>query len=185
MDIETAIGPVIRKRRKEKGLTLPELGARAGFSISHLSQIERGLTSPSLSALHLIGDALDVRVSELIHACEPVSLSADKLISRLADRKVVHVAGSEVSSQFISRDGSNIQMVWDVAPPGSKMDIHQKTSPGEECGFIIKGQMRLFIEDDVTILEAGDACFIDALTSHWWENSGDEDLHVIWAFLSQ
>ncbi len=185
MDIESQIGQVIRQRRKERGLTLADLSARAGLSISHVSQIERGHASPSLSALHLIGDALNIRVSELIYACEPVSLSTDKLISRLKDRQSIHVAGSDVFSQFISRDGNVIQMVWDIAPPGSKMDVHQKITPGEECGFVIKGKMRLVIEDDETILGPGDACFIEAFTSHCWENAGEEELQVIWAFISQ
>ena len=64
------------------------------------------------------------------------------------------------------------------------MDVHQKVTPGEECGFVIKGKMRLVIEDDEAILGPGDACFIEAFTSHCWENAGDEELQVIWAFIT-
>ncbi len=43
-----------------RGLTLQELAGKVGLTASHISQIERGLTSPSVSALLSIAGALDL-----------------------------------------------------------------------------------------------------------------------------
>src|SRR3954470_9288818 len=62
---ETDLGARVRALRRERGLTLKELGHRAGLSHPFLSQIERGLARPSLSSVERIAAALDVPVARL------------------------------------------------------------------------------------------------------------------------
>jgi transcriptional regulator with XRE-family HTH domain len=50
----------IREARRLRSLTLQELAGKVGLTASHISQIERGLTSPSVSALLGIAGALDL-----------------------------------------------------------------------------------------------------------------------------
>ena len=59
-------GERIRGYRLEKGYSLEELAALAGISYSYLCGIERGLVSPSLSALRKISGALEVPAKELL-----------------------------------------------------------------------------------------------------------------------
>jgi transcriptional regulator with XRE-family HTH domain/mannose-6-phosphate isomerase-like protein (cupin superfamily) len=54
------LGLKIREARKLRSLTLTELAGRVGLTASHISQIERGLTSPSVSCLLGIAGALDL-----------------------------------------------------------------------------------------------------------------------------
>lgn len=63
--LHRALGDAVRRLRHERGLTLKQLAQRTGLSVSLLSQIERAETSPSLSSLHRVATALDVRVYEL------------------------------------------------------------------------------------------------------------------------
>lgn len=56
----TQLGLKIREARKLRNLTLTELAGRVGLTASHISQIERGLTSPSVSSLLSIAGALDL-----------------------------------------------------------------------------------------------------------------------------
>ena len=44
-------GRRIREMRKRRGLTLKEVAESTGYTIGHISQIERDLKSPSLVAL--------------------------------------------------------------------------------------------------------------------------------------
>ena len=60
-----AIGEVVRTRRHEQGLTLKDLGGRAGLSVSQLSQVERGEVGASVSALYRLAVALGVPMKEL------------------------------------------------------------------------------------------------------------------------
>ncbi|MEM7319920.1 MAG: helix-turn-helix domain-containing protein, partial [Pseudomonadota bacterium] len=43
------LGQSIRLRRKELGLTMQTVADAAGLSVGFISQVERGLTSPSLA----------------------------------------------------------------------------------------------------------------------------------------
>ena len=61
---------VIRALRTEKRMTQEELADRAGLHFTYISQIERGLKSPSLRSLGQIADALDIPLSTLVKRME-------------------------------------------------------------------------------------------------------------------
>ena len=52
-------GNRIREARKKKGMTLKQVADATGYTIGHISQIERNLKSPSLSALRKIAACLE------------------------------------------------------------------------------------------------------------------------------
>ena len=52
-------GSRIREMRKRRGLTLKEVAEATGYTIGHISQIERDLKSPSLVALRKIAACLN------------------------------------------------------------------------------------------------------------------------------
>ena len=52
------IGRRIKKIREENHFTLKNVEAKAGISATHISEIERGKTSPTIGALIRIADAL-------------------------------------------------------------------------------------------------------------------------------
>jgi len=51
-------------------MTQEELADRAGLHFTYISQIERGLKSPSLRSLGQIADALDIPLSTLVKKME-------------------------------------------------------------------------------------------------------------------
>ena len=53
----------VRELRAAKEMTLQELSIGTKLSVGYLSQVERGLSVPSVSALQTIAKALDVTVS--------------------------------------------------------------------------------------------------------------------------
>ncbi len=64
-ELHITIGKRIRSFRKEKSLTLKQMGRRTNLSVSLLSQIERAESSASVSSLYKIANALDVRIVDL------------------------------------------------------------------------------------------------------------------------
>lgn len=76
----------IRERRKAKGLTLAQLSEKAGISVAHLSEVERGVKSLHGHMLEKLANALDAPIDALISA--EGSEKASRLIyitSRLQD----------------------------------------------------------------------------------------------------
>ena len=63
---ELRIGPRLRARRLERGLTISEVAGEAGLTAGFISQLERDLTSASLSSLYRICAVLGIRVGNLI-----------------------------------------------------------------------------------------------------------------------
>jgi len=62
-DPENTLGPRLRLRRKELKLSMKEVAYASGLSIGFISQVERGLTSPSLTSLTAIAHYLKSDVS--------------------------------------------------------------------------------------------------------------------------
>lgn len=60
----------IKEIRKDRGITLSELGIRANISTTHLSDIERGIKEPTLSVLIRIAMALEVEIQDLFEVIE-------------------------------------------------------------------------------------------------------------------
>ena len=56
----------IREKRKEKGITMKELGARIGCSESAISQYETGKRSPDYETLLKLAEELDTSVNYLL-----------------------------------------------------------------------------------------------------------------------
>ena len=56
------IGEIIKKRRKELGITQPRLAEIAEISPNTLYKIERGQTNPSLLVLQKISDVLGMEI---------------------------------------------------------------------------------------------------------------------------
>lgn len=72
--VAVSVGRRLRELRESKGLTLAELGKRAGVSLAHISEIERGRSSASLKTLEKLTSVLGVPVSQILRPSEGFSL---------------------------------------------------------------------------------------------------------------
>jgi transcriptional regulator with XRE-family HTH domain len=60
------LGRKLKAARKAKRMTLMEVQKKAGVSATHISQIERGMTSPTVGVLQKLAKALDTRASSFL-----------------------------------------------------------------------------------------------------------------------
>jgi transcriptional regulator with XRE-family HTH domain len=65
-DLQAAVGVVIRRERRERGLTLKDFATRAIISVVYLGEIERGKKYPSPVTLERLAEALDLSTSDLL-----------------------------------------------------------------------------------------------------------------------
>lgn len=68
--LREALAHVLKSQRGQKALSQEELGSRANLHRTYISQLERGLKSPTLDSLSLICGVLGIEVSELLHLVE-------------------------------------------------------------------------------------------------------------------
>jgi len=69
-DLDKPFGDTIRRRRKALGLSQEALSFKAGLHRNYISDIERGLKSPSLRVIVKLADALGLEVSTLLRMAE-------------------------------------------------------------------------------------------------------------------
>jgi transcriptional regulator with XRE-family HTH domain len=68
--ITQAFGRVLRELRTRRGLSQEQLGFRSRVHPTYISQLERGLKSPSLEVIARVSEALGQRPHALIKAAE-------------------------------------------------------------------------------------------------------------------
>jgi transcriptional regulator with XRE-family HTH domain len=75
--LDRFLGLEIQRRRTEKGWSQEYLAEITGLHRTYISQLERGLKSPSVRVLSHITQALDITMSQFLEAVEE-AISADK-----------------------------------------------------------------------------------------------------------
>ena len=80
-EINEIVGINLKKLRSETGLTLDQVAEKTGVSKSMISDIERGLKSPTISVLWKICNGINIPFSELMKTEETdVSIVSDEKI---------------------------------------------------------------------------------------------------------
>ena len=69
-DFGEALGQAIRERRKELSLSQEALGFKAGYHVTYVSQIERGVKSPTVRTMLILAGALELPLSALMLRAE-------------------------------------------------------------------------------------------------------------------
>ena len=179
------VGQRIRDLRQERGWTLKNLAARTGLSTSFLSQVERGLSSVSIGSLATICHSIGVELSEFFHSIdrkvETVLSDPQRTeVVRVADQPSINLSDATIRYQFLSREfpGRELEVLIAEITPG----YHYPPSPheGEEFGYVLEGNLRLTVEDEVHHLGPGDSYHLNASTSHGFEAEGDADVKLLW-----
>jgi len=68
---DKALGQIIAAERKRLGLTQEGLADACGIHTTYVSQLERGLKSPTVRVLRLVAKALEMSAADLLARVEP------------------------------------------------------------------------------------------------------------------
>lgn len=177
---DLAIGARLRLRRKVRGLSLKEVSGRAEVSIGLLSQIERGLTMPSVRSLAAICAALEMPVGWLFS--DGATADDNPLLVRRHARRVMDLGAKGMTKELMTPDHCpGIQMMRLVIRPGGSTGAEPYSHPpGMKCGTVLSGVLGLEVDGEVLRLDAGDSFAFEAtrLIRFWCE--GAQDAVVLW-----
>lgn len=169
------LGRCIRKIRLERGMTLQAVAATARVSQSLISQVERGLASPSISTLRRIAGALDVPIAALFLGGDASDDETDRagrrLVVRKSERKGLHVPRSKVVYELLTPDlNRKIEFLWIEYEPGSITHPEPMSHPGEENAVCLEGSVVVTIDREEFVLTEGDSISFDSGRPHQVEN---------------
>ena len=193
------IGPRIRARRLELGLSLRALARQTGISSSALSQIETGRSLPSITRLYSIVEHLDTTIHDLVPPTDAMASERDTVQAVTSangqpssietpppanpilvefvprpSQTTLHLKSGEVWRRLGGRAVSeNLEVVAITYPEVSSVDDAEYVShPGTEMNYVMSGRLVIDVEDTRYELHEGDSLSLDATTRHRVTNLG-------------
>jgi transcriptional regulator with XRE-family HTH domain len=163
------VGSRLRELREARGISMCTLATRSGLSANALSMIERGRTSPSVSTLYKLSDALGISITAFFgpetDKKQIVFLKADECARVTFSRGLFEGLGGE---SFIGH-GEPFMLTLES---GSTSGLHDIVHSGHEFVFCLRGQLEYRIEQEVFQLSPGDSLLFASQLRHRWKNPG-------------
>ncbi|WP_051356354.1 helix-turn-helix domain-containing protein [Azorhizobium doebereinerae] len=172
------LGPNLRQLRLEKGMTLDRLAAASALTRGYLSLVERGLKTPSISALLRVATALDVNIAQLF------DLNA---ISTARYTLTRHGEGpQQVDGTFglfpLAAGRSRKMMEPFLMTPATKPALRSDprwAHGGEEFLFVVSGRVAIRLGPEELELSAGDCLYFEGEIKHEVRSLGREKAQVL------
>jgi transcriptional regulator with XRE-family HTH domain len=175
------LGDRIRKAREMRGLTLNDLSSRTGIRVETLGRIESNEMIPPLGELIKLGKAVEMKMGYFI------SPGVDKpmTVVRSDCRPAVSRYGKRRSEQYgyfyesLAPEKANrfMEPFLVTMVPTDVKDL--STHDGQEFIFVLEGEMKAQVADQVEILQAGDAVYYDSSCPHLVTCSGDKPTKIL------
>jgi transcriptional regulator with XRE-family HTH domain len=163
-------------------LTLKQLADQVGISEGHMSKIENDKTQPSVGVLHKITQSLNVTIGLLFNEKN----GHEQPVSRAGERPVIDLdpvrRGTGIRLERIiphSQDHILQCNIHIIEPGGSSEDHIQHV--GEEVGYVLDGELDLFLDDDVYHLSKNDSFHFNSSRKHAYRNPGTAQTRILWA----
>ena len=167
------VGGQVRRRRRDRGLTLSQVSEATGLNVGYLSQVENDKASPSLETLASLADALDVPIAWFL-----LEQSVGPRVVRAAERPKRRMPRSQgAMTQVDGGIAREVAIFEGVMPPGSRTGFH--AHPGDEHHVILSGQVRITQGDSVVEAGPGDYVLLDGTLPHDAVSIGDEPARLL------
>lgn len=187
-------GSRIREMRKKRGLTLKEVAEATGYTIGHISQIERNLKSPSLVALRKIAACLNCSEVWLImddselsaKSSEEGKKSKESYLMRKENRIPMKIPEIDVSYSIFTPsklpNAQEAQMTGLIVRLKPNTWVTEKMiSHGnyDESLLLLKGELELRIDNSTYMIYEGDSFYIPKNCLHNYLNTSNEEATII------
>jgi transcriptional regulator with XRE-family HTH domain len=194
------LGKKIRQERLNRQMTLEKFSDMTGLSKSFLSQIERGITEPSITSLKKIAKQFGFSVVNLFqngdspnsgwtyHQSEqkgPMVKHVEKAeVVRADRRKRFALPGSTVMYDLMTPDmNRQIEVMYMRVKKGDHSgDEPIVDPPGEKVGLVLKGSIEFTVGGESYLLNEGDSLYYPAHVPHSWravEGNAIEVIHIL------
>jgi transcriptional regulator with XRE-family HTH domain len=178
--IGNQVGPRLKFRRKETGMTLRQLSDKTGLTASFLSQVERGVVNVSWRSLQSLAEVLGVPYLYFLSEDETLEnerpSEGEQTIPEKHRRKSVHYShvirnGSRPTLSLRDPDvnyellvpSMNQKMVAFLSKiaPGTGNTARRLQKSTEEFIFIVSGALKIVLDTAEYVLYPGDSIYFE------------------------
>lgn len=174
----TSLGKRIRDLRIKHERTIASLAEEVGVTPSLISQVERDLSSPSVSTLKSIAQALDVPISYFFEGKQDEGSSVS--VVKVDNRKKLILPKSHMTYELLSPGfRKNMQVIMTDLESGGVSGEIAMGHGGEEWSIILDGVVEYCIGSERYVLRDGDSIYYDGTVPHTVKNIGDTKVRII------
>jgi len=172
------LGRELRGLRRSRGLTLAALGAKLGRSVGYLSEVERGLTVIAVDDLRRVARLLRVPISWFLVDTGGEESERGRIVRWGRRRRIGPVETGHIEELLSPDLGGAFEMVHSTFAPGAERNIFI-TRDTEEAGYVVSGELTLWIAGEEYHLTQGDSFRINREPARW-RNPGRVPATVVW-----
>jgi transcriptional regulator with XRE-family HTH domain len=194
------LGAKLRAERERRGITVREMARRVDVSASLVSQIERGLVTPSVGTLWsmtaelgLVMDGLFID-TERDNASEPgsgVPRAAPRRSRRVVqhghDRQHIRLAGGVVWERLTAQPDDEVEFLYVRYEAGAESCPENSffRHGGKEYAYILEGRLGLQVGFERYELSPGDSVAFESHNPHRLWAIGDKPATAIWVIINR
>lgn len=174
------VGRTLRDLRKGMGITLQQLATGIGRSVGFVSQIERGLSRPTVEDLTLIAGYLRVPSAALFGRLESAGLGADDPVTRAGDRLCLRYERGVTDHLASPRLSDGLCLLETMLEPGADTGEGPVMDSQQQGGYVLEGRVVLRVDTRQWTLETGDAFQLAAHRGCRLANPGPVPARLLW-----
>jgi transcriptional regulator with XRE-family HTH domain len=170
------VGARLRQLRTEREKSMRSLARESGLSTNALSMIERGRTSPSVSTLYKLAEALDVPITAFFRLEPP---KQDVVFCPVTERKSVPIPNGQWMGLGGESFTGRMEPFLLILEPGAGSGPFGMLHSGSEFVLCLSGQLEYDLEGQKYTLQSGDSLIFSAQRRHRWKNTGKDTAKVV------
>lgn len=178
MPSKQELGERIKRFRLERNLTLKEVELKAKVSATHVSEIERGMTSPTVGALTRIARALGTEPAYFLRNSAYGAVSVVRGQKRRTFR--FDGWGARISCLTEGIRGACVSFLEVEIEPGRSEEVETVSHEGEAHVHILKGVVEIHVGDERHLLKEGDSVHFSSKQPYSVRNIGDGVARFVW-----
>jgi transcriptional regulator with XRE-family HTH domain len=152
------------------------LAQKSGLSANALSMIERGRTSPSVSTLYKIAEALGVPITSFF---SPSMTRKQVVFIRANERTHVSLPHGTWEGLGGEQFADRVEPFVLTLEPGGGSGEGAMDHTGHEFVFCLNGAIEYTVEEGVFRMESGDSLLFSAHLEHRWRNIGETVANIL------
>ncbi len=178
MKTKIDIGPKIREIRLKKGLKLKDVARETGLSVSLISQVENNNTSPSLSTLIKLSNFLGMDAGYILGESEKKKIT---VVCHKEDRKVWTSDDNKIHFELLNPSLRSKRFeVVQARIERFEVPAERYAHEGDEFGLVLKGEIKVELEDEVHVLKEGDTIYFRSTVPHAIYGVDPEGSEILW-----
>lgn len=213
LDPGSGLGERLRAARIQRSLSVRELARLVGCSASLISQVERGLSMPSVGVLYSLATVMQCSLDHLLFGpngtpapaaghppvpwpvpqagsaasgdvIEP-GFARPGIVQRAATRRVIDMASGVRWERLTPGHDDRVDFLEVIYQPGGHSTDQRQAvrHQGYEYGLVVSGTLQARVGFETYELAAGDSIAFDSLIPHEYLNKTDGFVHAIWVVL--